>query len=373
MSPALLVVFLFCQAQGTTPAPLDVTDLLRQWLNRPAPVDPPDEEQRTLVPTIGASPAAGVSFGVLLSQSRSAGRDVPLSVTTASASYSTGGRLVISARLDQQLGNAKWRLIGDWRLYDFTERTYGLGSDTTPATAIDAPLSWVRAHGTAYRNIARRLAVGGGYHLDLRRVEIPDGVPAPLEKETVVASGLSADAIFDSRDNTINATRGIFARLSQQWFPQSLGSARTWQSFQSEARAYWRLPAARRHVVALWTMAWLTTEGAPSYFDLPSTGWDLYGRTARGYPAGRFRGRSWIYGEAEYRVDLHRSGVIGAVAFVNTSTLSDARNHYGRWVPAGGIGLRLKLDKRHGSNLTVDYGWGLSGSRGLFLALNEAF
>ena len=30
-------------------------------------------------------------------------------------------------------------------------------------------------------------------------------------------------------------------------------------------------------------MAWLTTEGAPSYFDLPSTGWDLYGRTARGY------------------------------------------------------------------------------------------
>ena len=81
----------------------------------------------------------------------------------------------------------------------------------------------------------------------------------------------------------------------------------------------------------------------------------------------RFRGRSWLYGEAEYRVDLHRSGVIGAVAFVNTSTLSDARNHYGRWVPAGGIGLRLKLDKRHGSNLTVDYGWGLSGSRGLFL------
>ena len=230
MSPALLVVFLFCQAQGTTPAPLDVTDLLRQWLNRPAAVDPPDEEQRTLVPTIGASPAAGVSFGVLLSQSRSAGPGVPLSVLTASASYSTAGRLVISARLDQQLGNAKWRLIGDWRLYDFTERTYGLGSDTTPATAIDAPLSWVRVHGTAYRNIARRLAVGGGYHLDLRRVESPDGAPAPLEKETVVASGLSADAIFDSRDNTINATRGIFARLSLQWFPQSLGSARTWQS-----------------------------------------------------------------------------------------------------------------------------------------------
>ena len=101
---------------------------------------------------------------------------------------------------------------------------------------------------------------------------------------------------------------------------------------------------------------------------------DTYGRTARGYTAGRFRGHDWVYTELEYRADLTRSDLLGAVAFANASRLSDAEiSGSDRWVPAGGAGLRIKLDKDRRSNIAIDVAWGREGSRGLFLAFNEAF
>ena len=80
-----------------------------------------------------------------------------------------------------------------------------------------------------------------------------------------------------------------------------------------------------------------------------------------------------MYGELEYRTDVTRNGLIGAVAFVNTSTLSDDSTSFGRWVVGGGAGARFKLDKDRRSNIGVDIGWGREGSIGVFFALNEAF
>ena len=122
----------------------------------------------------------------------------------------------------------------------------------------------------------------------------------------------------------------------------------------------------------MWGIGWLTNGDAP-YFNLPSVGWDTYSRTGRGYRAGRFRGQDWVYTELEYRTDVTRNGLIGAVAFVNTGTLSDESGNFGRWVVGGGVGARLKLDKQRRSNIAVDIGWGREGSFGLFLGLNEAF
>jgi hypothetical protein len=124
----------------------------------------------------------------------------------------------------------------------------------------------------------------------------------------------------------------------------------------------------------LWATAWLTRAGEPPYFDLPSVGWDMYGRTARGYRAGRFRGRSWVYTELEYRTEVTRNGLIGVVGFLNASTLSDFETRdFQRWQPGGGLGLRVKLDKDRRSNVAIDFAWGREGSKGLYLSLNEAF
>jgi outer membrane protein assembly factor BamA len=362
-----------------TPAPAppvpqqDIRDVVRRWLNRP-PANPDDSNRRrSILPTIGVTPAGGVAVGVLLSAHGQEAPDARLSVLTANASYSTKERGQIVVRLDHPLSSGDWRLVGDWRFYVLTERTYGLGSDTTTSQFVDVPLTWGRTHSTVYRRLTRAFELGAGYHLDIRQVHDLAAETPQIQNRVTFASGISFDAAFDTRDNIINASRGWLGRTTVTWFPEPLGNDRSWQSIEAEGRGYWRLPSARRQVLATWVLGRFTADGVPDYFDLPSTGWDAAGRSARGYPAGRFRGRSWLDVEAEYRVDLMRNGLVGAVAFTNASTLSDGQDTFGRWQPAAGFGLRLKLDKEHSSNLCVDYAWGRDGSRGLFLSLNEAF
>ena len=116
-----------------------------------------------------------------------------------------------------------------------------------------------------------------------------------------------------------------------------------------------------------------TLGGNPPFLDLPSTGWDTYSNTGRGFIQGRFRGKSLVYGEAEYRFGLSRNELLGGVVFANAESVTELKvvrgvvenGRFGKVVPAVGAGLRL--------NLAVDYGFGLDGSRGLVLNLGEVF
>ena len=73
-------------------------------------------------------------------------------------------------------------------------------------------------------------------------------------------------------------------------------------------------------------------------------------------------------------MDLLRNGLLGAVLFGNTSQFSDPRNdRQERWASAVGVGLRLKINKETRSNLAVDFAWGRDGSKGVYVAINEAF
>jgi hypothetical protein len=158
-------------------------------------------------------------------------------------------------------------------------------------------------------------------------------------------------------------------RLSPTW----LGSTDTWREFRAELRLYQRTPGPARSVVALWFMGWMTTGHVP-YFDLPAIGWDTYNRTGRGYVQGRIRSPRLLYSEAEYRIGLTHNGLLGAVGFGNLTWASDPVTS--RFTPpslAGGGGLRVKLSKRSGTNITLDYAIGPGRSRGFFFGSTEAF
>ena len=112
------------------------------------------------------------------------------------------------------------------------------------------------------------------------------------------------------------------------------------------------------------------------YFDLPATGLDTYGRSARGYSEGQFRGEKLAYGEVEYRGSLMRNGLLGMVAFLNTTTLTNddqGEQLFDSFAIGGGAGLRLSINKRSKTNLCLDFGFGKQGSRGVYLAIQEAF
>jgi hypothetical protein len=71
-----------------------------------------------------------------------------------------------------------------------------------------------------------------------------------------------------------------------------------------------------------------------------------------------------------------RNGLLGMVAFLNTTTLTNLQEDerlFDRFASAGGLGVRLLINKRSKTNLCLDVGFGRDGSRGVYLAVQEAF
>ncbi|MNY41345.1 hypothetical protein D3C86_1761530 [compost metagenome] len=66
---------------------------------------------------------------------------------------------------------------------------------------------------------------------------------------------------------------------------------------------------------------------------------------------------------------------MGGVAFVNASSVSNPDtdlNLFQNIAPAGGIGLRIKLNKETRTNLRLDFAVGRQ-STGVYLNISEAF
>jgi hypothetical protein len=64
------------------------------------------------------------------------------------------------------------------------------------------------------------------------------------------------------------------------------------------------------------------------------------------------------------------------VAFLNVTTVDNSdtgQKLFDSIAPGAGFGFRFLLNKRSRTNLCTDYGWGKDGSRGFYLAIQEAF
>ncbi len=341
-----------------------------------------DDRRLFVFPSFGGNPAQGVSGGVLATITDYWGdpNTTQLSSILLSGSVTSKKQVLMVARSDIYAHSNSWHLIGDWRYYDYVEQTHGLGGSRPALPAVEVTYDWYRFHQIVTRPILNNLEFGIGYHLDTHRgirfpasVQLPDVGWLSGNFTDNTSSGVSLNIIYDRRDHPLNTERGSLARAELTMYRTRIGSDADWDNLELEGRGYRRLPGRRRQVVVLWGIGSFTRGRAP-YFDLPSIGWDLYGRTGRGYRSGRFRGRDWTYAEVEYRVDLLRNGLLGAVVFGNTSQFSDPRSdRQERWASATGVGLRLKINKETRSNLAVDFAWGRDGSRGIYVAINEAF
>jgi hypothetical protein len=64
------------------------------------------------------------------------------------------------------------------------------------------------------------------------------------------------------------------------------------------------------------------------------------------------------------------------VAFLNATTVGSTyagESLFDSAALGAGFGFRLRLQKRSRTNVCLDFGWGREGSRGVYIALAEAF
>jgi hypothetical protein len=390
------------RSQAVAPDPLaetiDVFDLLRKLRHKEADAQTESWDYRkpmiAVAPVIGAKPSSGVLFGAAgnVAFYRGDPSTTLISSMVTSLTFSTKKQTSLTNRFTMFAPENRWRLDGDHRFQWTSLDTYALGTSADTRVGIVADFDFFRLHHTAYYQLRPALYAGAGLYFDNHtgigpsEGEEPEWTESPyvtysqahgLPWNSQIAAGTSLDVLWDTRDSFINADRGWLAKASYRTlFDGFLGGDSSWQKLNLDVRTYVNVSRDRRHKLAFWAFADLVVGGVAPFFDLPSTGGDAYGRSARGYAEGQFRGERLAYGEVEYRGTLTRNGLLGMVAFLNTTTVTNLDNDerlFDSFATAGGAGLRLLINKRSKTNLCFDFGIGKQGSRGVYLAVQEVF
>ncbi|MBB6463531.1 BamA/TamA family outer membrane protein [Flammeovirga kamogawensis] len=367
------------------------------------------------LPVIASNPTFGVLYGFAGSFNMFTGdpKNTRMSTSLGTLTYSTKNQLMFTFKSNIYLPEDKMILLGDWRMFDTSQPTFGLGTgpageksfagykgeEFTPG--YDAQMmefKYFRFHETALFKLKKNFYAGVGYHMDYH-YDIKDNYLEEngqsshqayseyygFNPEEYILSGVSLNLMYDSRDNAANPYSGRYALLTYRMNPEWLGSTKKSSSLWLEYRDYFQLGHKKtgnqpNHMLAFWAYGNFVTSGVTPYMNLPALGWDQFGRSGRAYTQGRFRGEEIVYSELEYRVHLlgtrKNPNFLGAVAFVNATTASSKHadiNLFQNYNFGYGAGLRVMLNKKSRTNLTLDYAWGDYDAKGLFLSLNETF
>jgi outer membrane protein assembly factor BamA len=367
----------------------DLTDIVTHILHKDSKKNIAERKKSQI--QVGVFPAIGytlqtgfaavVSANAVIYKKHNKDSLLPSTIAT-SLSYSQKRQIIAPLQATLYFNNNNTIVVTDWRYLKYPTYTYGLGMNTSPQDSTLLFYRYLKLHQSILFQVHPHIFIGGGYALDyfwnIHQVYPKQSPESDFEKygsgTMSFSSGLLLNMIRDTRDNPINAYKGSYANILLIPRLKLLGSDENWTSLLVQWRGYFRFPANTNNIIALWSYNWLTLSGDPPYLMLPSTGWDKTFSTGRGYIQGRFRSNNMVDAEAEYRIQLTRNGLFGMVVFTNFETFTNINTwQFGSPAPAGGLGLRIKLNKYSRTNIAIDYGWGRQGSHGYFVNLGEAF
>jgi hypothetical protein len=337
----------------------------------------------TVSPILEYTMATKFSFGIVGNMAFTARSSQKTNVSSflGAIKYTQNKQFMLPVQSSIWTPGNKYNLLGDWRYLNYPEDNWGFGGFTTLSDKYIINYHQLRLYETILRSIRKNVYFGFGYQLNhywrISESVVQPGRITDFQKygfsEKSTSSGVVLDFIYDSRENSINPEGGSFylnVQLLQDI--KLLGADSNWNSLLIDVRKYIKMP--HHTILAFWFYNMFTISGDPPYLDLPGTGSDTYSITGRGYEQTRFIGKKMVYLEAEYRFNISKNGLIGAVIFANAESLSELDNNKLEVIlPGFGVGLRFKLDKFSGTNVAIDYGIGTRGSRGFSSSLGEVF
>ncbi|MCU0417386.1 MAG: outer membrane protein assembly factor [Cytophagaceae bacterium] len=358
-----------------------------------------------LLPIVGYAPANGFLIGIgiapgILLDSASHTR---MSSGVANIQFTTKNQINFNFRHNVYTSHDRFIIKGDWRLLIFSQATYGLGIyktppiysfngfDATTDVGQDMRFNYFKFHESAFKKITKEIYLGAGIKID-HHFSINDQQLQLAGPDSFITShyayskqyqfstnnysmnGVSAEVLWDTRDNPINAYKGYLIGISFRHNTTWLGSSQNSNQLAYEFRKYLRL-TSKDVILAFWTYGQFQFTGDIPYLSLPALGWDTYNRSGRGYIQGRYRGVDLLYIESELRFKITPSGLFGGVVFVNTTTASNpfTEQRIAEAFAVGyGAGVRLKMSKESRTNICADIGVG-QRSYGIYFGIQEAF
>lgn len=179
-------------------------------------------------------------------------------------------------------------------------------------------------------------------------------------------SGLALVATYDTTNAKLYKLHGTRVSLSAGLYHSALGSSNTFGTTKLDVRHYIALGGSL--VLALQASA-KGAYGDVPFFYLPTLGGN---KLLRGYSSDQYRGNYFLGGQAELRFPLFWR--IGGVVFLGVAEVERKVADFGKFVrAAGGLGLRVALNKKQTINLRFDFAFNADGDIKKYIKLREAF
>ncbi|UCE42188.1 MAG: BamA/TamA family outer membrane protein [Candidatus Aminicenantes bacterium] len=285
--------------------------------------------------------------------------------------YTQNKQFIIGITPGLYLNKGKFHLIGDLRFKKYTENFYGIGPQTLDEMEEDFRYRSFALKCSLRKRLRPSLYVGIQYDFEHSKItKIEEGgildTDDVLGVEGGIISGIGIILVQDSRNNLFYPTKGTLLQIDAMLFSLAIASDFQFQRFTFDFRQY--ITVFTKHVLALQQSANITSGDVP-FQRLPVLGgpWVM-----RGYIQGRFRDKSAIFFQMEYRVPLIWR--LSAAGFVGCGDVADKLNGFklNDFKISGGLGIRYLINRKSGTNVRLDFGFA-RGNFGVYAMINEAF
>ena len=330
------------------------------------------------IPIIVTEPAVGYGGGVALaffSQSLAEGAGAgstsnqfspPLIAAaagfyTSDASYGGGVALFYPFRHDQfryfgALGGASLNLD----FYGF-DADGPLATDPVPYT-LDPRFLVQRLQA----RIKRTAFFAGAHYLYVNTktafdVALPSDVPQrDLE---LSLGGLGASVELDTRDNLLDARRGMDVTASSTWYADAFGSDVAFERYQAQGLFYWQPTETWGY--GLRVDSRFSSDDAP-FFMKPFL-------SMRGIASGQYSTDVTLLGEGELRYSLDSRWTI--LGFGGAGRVAETLGNLGGepTVGAGGVGFRYLIARKLGLGTGIDFALGPGGDFAFYIQTGSAW
>ncbi|MBO3272235.1 BamA/TamA family outer membrane protein [Hymenobacter defluvii] len=358
-----------------------VLDVFEFDLNRPAVAQRGAYPTRlVLAPILSYAPETSWGAGVgakFLFKPQAAGTDTRTSNIPVSFQYTLNQQYILYSGYTVFFNHENYLLRGNLRHSSFPRLFYGVGNHTPSANEELYDYRYTVLEPLLLRRLVGKLFVGGGVrHVRVSDVQLAPqslllddtGQPRAAGARGAVSTGLETALTYDTRDNVLNAQRGMLADITHGWYGQKLGGQFRYELTRIDVRQYFQLAGPRRPVLAYQVFGYLSSGNVPLLEQGALGGNELM----RGYYEGRYLDRHYAAAQVEYRQPLTtRLGVVGFVSAGRVAARLRDFDFQGLH-PAAGAGLRFKLVKAENLNVRLDAAFGDAGGT-FYFNVAEAF
>jgi hypothetical protein len=292
-----------------------------------------------------------------------------ISSVTFAPYFNFKGRYGLPIHSSLWLKDNEFTIQGNTEFLVYPQNTWGLGGGQPENDKVNVNYNYIRFYQSLLKRITPYFYAGIGYDLDYYTgIHTDAGQPTlgdftgyqygVAPNSNAFSSGLTFNLLYDTRQNLLNPFPGLYGNIIYRMDSHVVGSQDNAQSLYLDFRKYVSLAdIGKKNQLAFWAYYWTTLSSGTPYLNLPGIGMDPYFRSGRGIEQNRYRGNALAYFETEYRRDITTNGLFGFVLFTNFDSASQPGGYKFQYVNlAYGGGLRVKFNKKSGTNIAIDYG-----------------